>query len=100
MRNLLLAAAGLAASALFTPLTAAPLVRADAGIEAGAAVTTVAWRYHRQCVWVNNGWHYQSGGKHLVCRPYKPSGAGWTWYSEGGHEGWYHKGRKEWHHKW
>ena len=51
------------------------------------------------CMWVDNKWTYKRGDKMLVCRPDRPRGAGWTWYRDGGREGWYHKSRKEWSHK-
>jgi len=51
------------------------------------------------CQWVDNKWTYQKGDKRLVCRPDRPSGSQWSWHREGGREGWFHSGRKEWHHR-
>ena len=51
------------------------------------------------CRWVDNKWTYRRGDKVLVCRPDRPRGFGWTWYREGGREGWYHKNRREWHNR-
>lgn len=84
MRNVILAAAAaLAVSALALPATA----------------EAQGYRYHKSCYWTGSGWGYKYGGKVLVCRPYKPSGAGWYWHSDGGKHGWHHK-RHGWHHKW
>ena len=66
------------------PLTAAP---------------SIVENVRADCVWVNNKWTYKKGDKMLVCRPDRPRGSGWSWYREGGREGWYNKKRREWHYK-
>lgn len=101
MKRLILAAVGFAASAAVFPAAAAPLSPVSPAADTPSVVEQVqGYRYHRKCVWVNNGWGYHSGGKVLVCRPYKPYGSGWVWHNEGNKHGWYHSKRKSWHHKW
>lgn len=101
MKTTLFAAAGLFAAAFAAPAVAAPLLPANPASDAASLVTEVqGYRYHRQCYWTGSGWGYKHGGKVLVCRPYKPSGAGWYWHNEGGRHGWYHRNHKRWHHKW
>lgn len=79
---------------------AAPLVGPSTTPETTSLVEQVqSWRYRRDCVWVNGGWHYGRPGKYIVCRPHRPVGHGWIWYSEGGRHGWYHQRRKSWHHR-
>lgn len=79
-----------------SPVFAAP----GAGLTPAARPTLVETTqgYHRNCTWVNGGWHYKNGSRHLVCRPYSP-GRGYIWHREGNRFGWYHTARKEWHHK-
>ena len=80
---------------------AAPMAPVTGISERAPLVEQVAsYRYRRDCIWVNGGWHYGQPGKYLVCRPYSP-GRGYVWHSEGGRHGWYHSKRKSWHHnKW
>lgn len=78
---------------------AAPVSNMGNAIERSSAVETVqSWRYRRDCVWVNGGWHYGRPGKYVVCRPHNP-GRGWVWHSEGPRHGWYNQRRKEWHYR-
>ncbi len=99
MKRLFLAA-GLAACALISPAAAAPLAPASTAVDAASLVEQVqGYGYRRDCVWINNGWGYRSGGKVLVCRPYRPAGGGWSWHNEGNKHGWYHAKKKSWHHK-
>lgn len=77
---------------------AAPLSVPGSAPEATTLVEkTQSWRYRRDCVWVNGGWHYGRPGKYIVCRPHSP-GRGWVWHSEGPRHGWYHPRHKRWHH--
>ena len=95
----MIAAAALAASAAALPASAAPPVPASPTADAASAVIQAqGYRYRRDCYWTGSGWGYKNHGKVLVCRPYKPHGAGWYWYSHGGKYGWYHK-KHGWHHK-
>ena len=102
MRTLFLAVAGVVAGGLIGSASAAPLTRSAPAADVASPVTQVqGYRYRKDCVWINKGWGYRDRhGKVLVCRPYKPSGSGWYWHSEGGRHGWYHRQRKHWHHKW
>jgi len=101
MRNVIVAAAGLAASVLAMPAVAAPLAPVNPAADAASLVTEVqGYSYRKNCYWTGSGWGYKHGQKVLVCRPHKPSGGGWYWHSEGGKHGWYHRQRKSWHHKW
>ncbi len=99
MKRLFLAAAGLMACASVTPAAAVPLSPTSPAADVPSLVAQ-AQGYHKNCIWVNNGWGYHSGGKVLVCRPYRPHGTGWSWHKEGNKHGWYHAKRKSWHHKW
>ena len=54
-------------------------------------------KVRRDCVWVDNRWTYERGGKRLVCRPDRPTGLGWQWHREGERYGWYHGARRSWH---
>ena len=56
-------------------------------------------KVRRDCVWVDNKWTYERGGKRLVCRPDRPTGLGWQWHREGERYGWYHGARREWHNR-
>ena len=98
----MLAGAALALGFFGSAANAAPLPGPSTAPQSTSLVEqTQGWRYHRSCVWVNGGWHYGQPGKYLVCRPHRPAGRGWVWYSEGGRHGWYHPHRKHWHHnKW
>lgn len=101
MRNVIVAATALAAGAVALPASAAPLAPVRPAADAASPVIEVqGYRYRRDCYWTGSGWGYKYHGKVLVCRPYKPYGSGWMWYSEGGRHGWYHPKRKHWHHKW
>lgn len=88
--SVLLSFAAVASPATAAPLSAGPNSASESIVEKTPA-------FHRDCKWVNNRWTYQRGDKMLVCRPNRPSGAGWTWHREGGREGWYHSRRKAWH---
>jgi hypothetical protein len=97
-----IASAVVALGLMTASASAGPMPGPGSGPEAGGLVEkTQGYRYRRDCVWVNGGWHYGKPGAYLVCRPYRPSGRGWTWYSEGGRHGWYQPQRKSWHYnKW
>ena len=77
-----------------TPASAAP----SAPTRAMAADGSLVDKIRADCTWVDNKWTYQRGDKRLVCRPDRPSGEGWRWHREGMRYGWYHSGRKAWHH--
>lgn len=101
MKRLFLAAAGFVACAAVTPAAAVPMSPASPTADTPSLVEQAqGYRYRRDCYWTGSGWGYRHGGKVLVCRPHKPPGYGWTWYSEGGRHGWYHAKRKTWHHRW
>ncbi len=102
MTKSLIASAVLALGLMTTGASAGPMPGPGSGPEAESLVqTTQGYRYRRDCVWVNGGWHYGKPGAHLVCRPHRPTGRGWTWHSDAGRHGWYHTQRKSWHHnKW
>ncbi len=97
MRNIMIGAAALAASAIALPASAAPFAPANPAVDAASGV--VQAQYRRDCVWTGTGWGYRQGGRVLVCRPNRPAGPGWYWYSQGGRSGWYHK-KYHWHHRW
>ena len=90
--SLLLSFAAVSSPATAAPLTAAPNASPDSIVEK-------TQRFHRDCKWVNNRWTYRRGDKMLVCRPHRPSGAGWRWHREGGREGWYDSRRRAWHYQ-
>jgi hypothetical protein len=99
MRKLIIAAA-FAASAVALPASAAPLAPSNPAADAASPVIQAqGYHYRRDCYWTGTGWGYRDHGRVLVCRPYRPPGAGWYWYSEGPRHGWYHK-KHGWHHKW
>lgn len=98
MKNLIVAAAALAASVAALPASAAPPVPASPPADTASPIIQVQG-YRRDCYWTGTGWGYKYGGKVLVCKPHRPHGAGWYWYSSGGKAGWYHK-KHGWHHKW
>jgi hypothetical protein len=97
MKLTLAAAAGLMALGLTASAAGAAPLSGNMKPE-GESLVTPVWTYHSKCVWVNHGWHYHHKGKYLVCRPHKPHGHGWHWYSHEGKHGWYHK-KHHWHHK-
>ena len=68
-----------------------------ASSEKRTAIVETVQAYHRDCAWVNSGWHYKNRDKYVVCRPQHP-GRGYVWHREGQRFGWYHPGRKHWHH--
>ncbi|MEZ5817542.1 MAG: hypothetical protein R3D44_10700 [Hyphomicrobiaceae bacterium] len=101
MRNVIVATVALAAAGFVMPASAAPLAPANPAADATSPVTHVqGYRYRKDCYWTGSGWGYRHRGKVLVCRPYKPRGAGWVWYSEGPRHGWYNRRAKRWHHHW
>lgn len=76
-----------------------------AGLPASAApqlpvVTSqsVVEKARHDCRWVDNKWTVRRGDKVVVCRPHRPQGGGWSWHREGNRYGWWHGGRKSWHH--
>lgn len=100
MRLFTAVAAGALALAA-TSASAAPVGKTIAPETESIVETVQAWRYRRDCIWVNGGWHYGRPGRYVVCRPYRPIGPGWVWYSEGPRHGWYHPGRRAWYYnKW
>ncbi|NOU05843.1 MAG: hypothetical protein HOO99_06630 [Hyphomicrobiaceae bacterium] len=45
-----------------------------------------------------SGWHRSPvPGLNRFCRPGRPSGIWWTWRSDGGRAGWYHRRERRWH---
>ena len=97
MKSVIIAAAALVASAAALPASAAPRP-GNPVVDTPNPVVQVQG-YHKECYWTGKGWGYKHGAKVLVCRPYRPHGSGWYWYSQGGKHGWYHK-KHGWHHKW
>lgn len=95
MRVLALSVGG--ALALTTAASAAPLPTIERS-EAGVVEKVQGWRYHRGCGWDGRRWVVDLGaGRIVVCRPNRP-GRGWVWRSDGPRQGWYHPGRRHWHH--
>ncbi|MEQ1648561.1 MAG: hypothetical protein ABL898_08255 [Hyphomicrobiaceae bacterium] len=43
------------------------------------------------------GWHksYRNGAR-VACRAPRPSGIWWTWRTDGGRSGWYHRRERRW----
>lgn len=77
-----------------SPATAGPSIP----VPAIAADASLVEKVRRDCTWVDNKWTYQRGDKRLVCRPDRPSGAGWRWHREGNRYGWHNRDRNAWHH--
>ncbi len=103
LKKTAIAAGALALGLVASAASAAPVSGARDNPAAGEGIVEQAqgYRYRRDCVWVNGDWRYGRPGAYVSCRPYRPIGPGWTWYSEGGRHGWYHQRRKTWHHnKW
>ncbi len=100
MKKLSALAGAMLAIGMMTPVAiAAPLSAPGTAPEATSLIDAV--QYRRDCVWVNGGWHHGRPGKYLVCKPYRPTGRGWVWHSEGPRHGWYHSQRRSWHNnKW
>ena len=96
------AAVGLLAIGLTTaPTLAAPFGTGATDRPAAADRVVDQVQYRRDCVWTGTGWGYRHRGAVLACRPYRPVGPGWVWYSQGPRHGWYHPHRKVWHYnKW
>ena len=101
MLKIMALAAGLTVLGLAAPASAAPLAGARDNPAAGEGIIEKVYTYRRDCYWTGTGWGYKKGTAVLVCRPYRPAGRGWVWYSDGGRHGWYHQSRKSWHYnKW
>jgi hypothetical protein len=89
----------LAVGMVSAPAMAAPVT--GSAMTADHSIVQKVQAFHKDCAWVDNKWSYRRGDKVVVCRPNRPSGAGWIWHREGTRMGWYHPGRKAWHYdKW
>jgi hypothetical protein len=100
MKKSLIVAAGLMAAVVAAPASAAPLggVVGDIIAAEGSLVEKTQFVYGYTCASGPRGWFYRNRrGELISCRPRRPLGFGWSWYTEGGRSGWYHGRDRRWH---
>jgi hypothetical protein len=100
MKKTLFIAATFLAAVLASSANAAPLGGViGGGVSDDSIVEKAQHAYGYVCSYGPRGWYSRTRRGELVsCRPRRPLGFGWSWYTEGGRSGWYHSRDRRWHH--